>query len=125
MSGDPFPKSSQLARGERRYRAKKASPGQWQRIIEAKRGQCLICERLGVRARSMYMDFHHLVPRARGGDDVAENIVPLCSLHHHDVTVNNPHALAALHLMLTNDERAYCESKLGAEWSARLFGVTA
>lgn len=102
---------------------KKASPGQWQRIIAEKQGQCLVCERLGARAITPYIDYHHLVPRARGGDDTADNIVPLCSLHHQDVTANNPHALAALQLMLTTAERAYCESKMGAEWSVRLFGV--
>lgn len=125
MSGDPFPKVTQLARGERRYKAKKASPAQWQRIIAAKRGQCLICERLDGGARislTPYIEYHHLVSRAQGGDDVAENIVPLCSLHHHDVTVRNPHALAAVRLMLNESERAYCASKMGPEWAKRLFG---
>lgn len=120
---EPYSKETQLARGERRYRARKASPAEWQRIIAAKRGQCLICERLGVRGISAYLEFHHLVPRSRGGDDVADNIVPLCSLHHGDVTANNPHALHALCLMLTGDERAYCAAKMGPEWATRLFGV--
>ena len=45
MTGDvtPFPKSVQLARGERRYKRKVASPKQWQAISEAKRGPCRVC----------------------------------------------------------------------------------
>ena len=122
MSG-PYSKEQQLARGERRYRRKVAGPKQWAAVMAEKQGPCLICERLGVRVLPPYgMDFHHLVPRARGGDDVAENIVPLCSLHHHDVTVRNVHALHALRLMLNESERAYCEAKMGAEWRVRLFG---
>ena len=120
---EPYSKEQQLARGERRHRRKVASPKQWQAIVAAKAGPCLICERLGVRVLPPYgMDFHHLVPRSRGGDDCAENIVPLCSLHHHDVTVRNVHALAALKLMLNESERAYCAAKMGPEWRVRLFG---
>ena len=120
---EPYPKTRQLARGERRHLRKLASRKEWDKIVAEKRGQCLICERLGVRPVSAYMEWHHLVPRARGGDDVAANIVPLCSLHHHDVTVNNPHALEALHLMLNESERSYCADKMGPEWARRLFGV--
>ena len=40
---DPYPKSRQLARGERRYRRKVASAKQWQAIMAAKIGPCRVC----------------------------------------------------------------------------------
>src|SRR5579864_5722164 len=76
----PFPKSAQLARGERRYRRKVASPKQWQAIIQAKQGPCRVCEALdGTTRLPLYGGtYHHVVSREDHGDDVKDNIVPLC-----------------------------------------------
>ena len=117
MSGQPYPKASQLARGERRYRRKVASPKQWQAIIAAKRaGGCRICGQATV-------EYHHLVPRHDHGDDVADNIVPLCYAHHQQVTYATPARLAQLAATLTDAEYGYVIGKLGEDGIARLFGV--
>lgn len=121
MPSDPFPKSRQLARGERRYRRKVASPKQWQSIIDAKGTRCRLapnCERM-----FLPVEYHHLVSRSRGGDDVADNIVPLCKACHEGVTWRIPEALEDLGSALTDSERAYVVGKLGEGAMARLFGV--
>ena len=120
MSGQPFPKSSQLARGERRYRRKVASPKQWQAIGAAKRGPCRVCKRPSNPAADT---FHHVVPRDRHGDDVAENIVPLCFDCHDAIEGHNGHALRLLAASLTDAEYAYVVGKLGESGMERLFGV--
>jgi len=84
MDAKPYSKESQLARGERRYRRKVASPKQWQAIITAKRGPCRWCEAFGSAGRREYgpIEFHHVVRRNDGGDDVPDNIVPLHQFCH-------------------------------------------
>jgi 5-methylcytosine-specific restriction endonuclease McrA len=109
---DPFPKSKQLARGERRYRRKVASPKQWQAIIAAKGGPCRVCSDPASNGRVHgLIEFHHLVSRARGGDDVAENIVPLCHDCHDAVTRGAELTTIWLADRLTPEEIAYVESK--------------
>lgn len=111
MSGDPFPKSRQLAQA-RRYRRKIASPKQWQAIIAEKGGPCRVCGDPASNGRVHgHIHFHHLVGRGQGGDDVAANIVPLCADCHHAVTVRASGALLTLSLSLTDAERAYVASK--------------
>jgi len=117
----PFPKSQQLARGERRYRRKVASPKQWQAIIAAKGGACRVC---GIPAGLSASTFHHLVPRDRHGDDIADNIVPLCFVCHELVEWQSSFALSLLHDSLTAPERAHVLARLGADGMRRLFGVT-
>jgi hypothetical protein len=31
---------------------------------------------------ALYLDLHHLIPRAEGGPNVDENIITLCGVHH-------------------------------------------
>lgn len=120
----PFPKSAQLARGERRYRRKVASPKQWQAIAAAKMGPCRVCEARGVFVPSPgWMQLHHLVARAHGGADTAANIVPLCSLCHSDVTGRNRDACEALLSTLADDEYAYCVSQGGEDYFERAYGI--
>lgn len=124
---DPFPKSRQLARGERRYRRKIASPKQWQAIIAEKGAVCRLSDGFwGFRTPERdgwQIEYHHLVSRARGGDDAADNIVPLCRRCHSAVTHGKQGYREALADALTDAERAYCEAKIGEAWSSRLFGV--
>jgi 5-methylcytosine-specific restriction endonuclease McrA len=120
VSGAPDPKSRTLARGERRYRRKVASPKQWQAIIAAKRGNCRVC---GYGVPAELTEFHHLVSRAQGGDDVEDNIVPLGQVCHDRVTRREPDALAALAASLADAEYAYVVGKLGEGGPERLFGV--
>lgn len=124
MSGDPHPKEKQLARGERRYRRKVASPREWAAIIAAKQGPCRVC--VNVRANGHdygRIEFHHLVARARGGDDVADNIVPVHAYCHDAVTRRDAGALAAVAESLSELEHAYIVGKLGDTALVRLFGV--
>ena len=124
MSGEPDPKSRSLARGERRYRRKVASPKQWQAIGEAKKGPCRVCVNPIENGHGFpVISLHHVVPRDMHGDDVADNIVPLCFDCHGAVEKREPEPLAALAASLTDSEYAYVVSKLGESGPARLFGV--
>lgn len=120
----PHPKSAQLARGERRYNRKIASPKQWQAIIAAKQGPCRICLDPASNGRLYgHIELHHLVSRAALGDDVADNIVPLCRDCHMLVTTRDAVALEELAEGLHPEEIAYCVAKLGEGALSRLFGV--
>jgi hypothetical protein len=67
------------------------------------------------------VQYHHLVPRDRDGDDVADNIVPLCHADHELVTRSHRTALHRLGESLTDAEYAYMVGKLG-EWVDETFG---
>jgi len=124
LSGQPHPKSAQLARGERRYRRKIASPKAWQAIIAAKRGPCRVCCTPTQNGFDYGpVSFHHLLARSQGGDDVADNIVPLHAGCHEAVTQRVGPALICLARSLSDAERAYIIGKLGEGGMERLFGV--
>ena len=130
MSGEPYPKDKQLARGERRYRRKVASAKEWQRIVAAKQGPCRVCVRAGsnggLRSSAPHLiEFHHLVARIHHGDDVEDNLVPLCHDHHGLVTMREPISCRYLSESLSESERGYVLRKLGPDGYARLFGVAA
>src|SRR5690349_10190101 len=115
----PFPKSKQLHRGERRYRRKVASPKQWQAIWEAKRGPCRACS---FRAPAA-IDPHHLVLREHGGDDVPDNIVPVCR-RCHEALHNRAPAIARLLLTRLSDaEYAYMVERGGEDYAERAYGI--
>lgn len=119
MASEPYPKTKQLARGEKRYRRKVASPKQWAAIrAEKLDGQaCRICGWL------TNPELHHIVPRDRGGDDVAANLLPLCRNCHTHLEARHPVALGAVARSLTDAEYAYVVGKLGENALERLFGV--
>jgi hypothetical protein len=117
VTGEPYSKERQLSRGERRYRRKVASPKQWQAIIAAKGSACRL---RGVSPCEPDVTYHHVVPRYMSGDDVADNIVPLCSWHHDCVTRLEFFYVASLGHSLTLSERAYVVGKLGEDGLARL-----
>ena len=120
----PFPKSRQLARGAKRYRRKVASPKQWQAIQAAKIGPCRVCLDPTTNGRIFgLIQLHHVVPRDFGGDDVAVNLVPLCQLCHHAVTVFRPAESRALCAALTDAEYAYAVAKAGEGFAERIYGV--
>ena len=119
MSGEPYPKAQQLARGERRYRRKVASPKQWQAIIAEKRGPC----RCKSWCQGMPVEFHHLVSRQNGGDDVAANIVPICSTHHRLLTARSEHEARKLLGSLSDAEYAYMIERGGEDYPERAYGV--
>ena len=120
----PYPKASQLARGERRYRRKVASPSEWAAINVAKMlGQTCRLREYG--PCQGVLERHHIVSRSRHGDDVPENIAPLCGWHHEMVTRNLGAARATFAASLTDAEYAYVIGKLGEGGIERLFGVSA
>ena len=124
---DPYPKEKQLARGERRYRRKVASPKQWQAIIQAKRGPCRVCGYGGRPDYELFMyggrEYHHIVSRAHGGDDVADNIVPTHQSCHADVTRRFRPAVEALLGNLTDAEYAYMIERGGEDSPERAYGI--
>ena len=126
----PYPKAMQLARGERRYRRKIASPKQWQAIIAAKGGTCRLLESVmtnldlrGRRGQLGPVQYHHLVPRDLGGDDVADNIIPLCDLCHRGITDRLPGHVTALLHTLSDAEYAYAVGKAGEDVWERVYGI--
>jgi hypothetical protein len=66
-----------------------------------------------------------LVSRSALGDDVADNIVPLCRVHHELITDHAAPARERLARSLTDAEYAYVIGKLGEGALERLFGVGA
>ena len=119
LSGAPDPKSRTLARGERRYRRKVASPKQWQAIQAAKMGPCRVCS----RRYPPYMQLHHLVSREDHGDDVADNLVPVCGSCHDFITRRVPLTCADLLGTLSDAEYSYMIQRGGEDYPERAYGV--
>jgi 5-methylcytosine-specific restriction endonuclease McrA len=127
LDGDakPRPKSAQLARGQRRYRRKVASPKQWQAIIAEKQGPCRVCVTLSGNGHDTgLVQMHHIVSREDFGDDVADNIVPLHAPCHDRVTRRKSLAALALLTSLSEAEYAYAVTKAGEDYFERAYGVT-
>jgi 5-methylcytosine-specific restriction endonuclease McrA len=126
VSGDPYPKVRQLARGQRRYRRKVASAKQWQRISAEKVGPCRVCGDPGRNGRMFgRIHLHHVVPRSSPwfGDDVSDNIVPLCPLCHGDVTRGVQGTRMLLVSKLTDAEYAYAITRCGEAFFERAYGI--
>lgn len=123
VTGSPYSKDAQLARGERRYRRKVASAKQWQAIIAAKLGPCRCCGSAATNGK-LYgrIELHHVVPRDRHGDDLADNIVPLCPDCHAAITAGNMLVGSQLVAALEPAEITYAVGKLGDDGIARLYG---
>ena len=99
MSGSPDPKPT------RRIVASKA---EWQAIADAKQGPCRICRRVESNGSvHSTIELHHLVRRSQGGDDVADNIVPLCGACHRDYHNGR---LGGVSIRMTSSERRYVRS---------------
>lgn len=117
----PFPKSDQLQRGPKRPARIKADALGWLAIRTKKLGTCRAHAGRECTGR---VELHHIVPRSWGGDDLPENILPLCQRHHLYVTERRDQAiLDRVAESLTDDEYAYCIDKLGEGALERLFGV--
>jgi 5-methylcytosine-specific restriction endonuclease McrA len=89
---------------------------EWEQIVKTKLGPCRCCGQWG-------SSFHHLVPRSLGGDDVADNIVPLCGDGtrgcHGDVEARVPTALHELRESLRPEELRYVLRKKGGGFLER------
>ena len=113
----PLPKTSQLARKERRYRRKVASPLQWQRIAAERQGPCLVC---GTKPPN---ELHHVLPRDRGGEDKAKNIAPLCRVCHDRIEVRQQEAVRKFLAALDDDTYAYVVTNGGEDVWERVYGL--
>ena len=116
---EPFPKSAQLARGPKRYRRKVASAKQWEALSAAKMGPCRVCS-----ARTpTVMQLHHLVTRNDFGDDIADNLVPVC-WDCHEALHKRAAAICRLLLSRLSDaEYAYMVQRGGEDYAEREYGI--
>lgn len=117
VTGDPYPKAAQLARGPRKYRRTVASAKDWQRIAADKLGPCRVC------GGDSLIQLHHVVARSDGGDDVADNIVSLCADCHGAITRRNPRLAAIMLERLTDAEYAYAVERGGEAYFERHYGL--
>jgi hypothetical protein len=63
------------------------------------------------------------VPRSIGGDDVEDNIAPLCFDCHPLVTARDPEACRVFVASLTDAEYAYAVEKAGEAVFERVYGI--
>lgn len=120
----PDPKARTLARGPRKYRRKVASPKQWQAIIAAKQGPCRVCVAPATNGGgARVVQFHHIVARAHGGDDVADNIAPICRRCHERLTARWEAPSRAFLAALTDAEYAYMIQRGGESYPERAYGI--
>jgi hypothetical protein len=101
----------------------KATRTQWALIDQAKRGRCRGCGADPRRTTN-----HHLVSRSLGGDDVIDNIVPLCgsgTVGCHGAIETHPpgwrHVATAVRRSLTTTELRYALEKKGSDWLDRYY----
>lgn len=94
---------------------RRRDPNAGRRKCLSPESECRLC---GAR-RSL--ERHHLVPRSQTGDDVDENLIPLCTPCHRKVTENDPEALALLRGRLFPEEEAYCAFRMGWGWLERRY----
>ena len=128
-SGDakPYPKPAATKPGRpRRYRRFAAGPKQWAVLRQTKGGPCRVCGTAdwnGVYERQMQL--HHVVPRAAPwfGDDLADNLIPLCRRDHELVTRRDPITCNIVALQLTDAEYAYAIKRGGEGFFERAYGV--
>lgn len=80
-------------------------------------GKCRLC---GAAAAIRGLTRHHLVPRGQRGDDISDNIIPLCGDGtrgcHAEVEYRTKGYRPRLRRKLTADELAYIIDKKGASW---------
>ena len=113
----PYSKEAQLARSEPRYRRKVASRKEWERIKVEKMGPCRVC------STRLFVDPHHIVLREHGGDDLPENVAPVCR-DDHAALHNRAPAIVRLFLSrLTDAEYAYAVGKAGEDYFERAYGL--
>ena len=123
----PDPKARALKIGRpRRYRRFVAGPRQWQALRSAKLGPCRVCGDPGSNGQvHSRIHLHHVVSRAHGGDDVADNLAPLCPVDHEAVTRRDPLTCRIFCAELTDAEYAYAIQRGGEGFFERAYGVEA
>lgn len=113
----PYSKEMQLARAERRYTRKVASPKRWAAIADAKQGPCR------VTGAPPPNELAHIIARSQGGPDVAWNIVPLSREAHARFDQRDPETCRAVLESLTDEEYAGLVEFAGEQVFERRFGI--
>jgi 5-methylcytosine-specific restriction endonuclease McrA len=108
----------------KRYRRKVASRKQWARIAAEKLGPCRVCGSVENGRVESRIQLHHVVSRSHGGDDTADNIVPLCLACHEQITRREPLPSFGLLVSLSNAEHAYMVSRGGEQYAERVYGLS-
>ena len=127
LSGDarPYPKAASTKPGRpRRYRRFTASPKQWAVLRQTKGGPCRVCGMAdwnGAVEKTMHL--HHVVTRQDGGDDVADNLIPLCTKDHDLLTRRDPIVGLIVLASLTDAEYAYMIQRGGENYPERAYGL--
>jgi HNH endonuclease len=97
---------------------------QWEKIAAEKLGPCRVCGSEGRNGR-LYglIHLHRLVSRQDGGDDVPDNIVPLCPSDHARVTQRDAGTALVLMLALSDAEYGYMVERGGEDYLERAYGL--
>jgi len=88
----------------------------WEVLRRQKLRGCRVC---GVTY--FIVQLHHLVGRDLGGDDVPDNLVPLCPTHHQEVEERKLVTCSVLRERLTPDELRYVLGKKGDRFLDRYY----
>lgn len=121
----PYPKSTQLGSSRKKYRRIVASRKTWEKLRDERLGPCLICMHVGIKQVGE-SELHHVVPRDRFGDDVAENLIPICHVHHEQIEGRRTFSSIMLAEAIQQSEPAvyaYAIDKLGEHGWLHLYGV--
>jgi 5-methylcytosine-specific restriction endonuclease McrA len=119
VDAKPYPKDVQLAHTPKPYRRVVRSRKGWEKLYAEKGGTCRVCSK-----RSSLIVLHHLVKRSDGGDDVPDNLVPVCH-DDHAALHNRAPAIARLLLSRLSDaEYAYMFTRGGEDYAERVYGVS-
>jgi hypothetical protein len=119
VDAKPYPKAVQLSAARKPYRRVVRSRKGWEALYADKGGPCRVCSK-----RSSLIVLHHLVKRSDGGDDLADNLVPVCH-DDHAALHNRAPAIARLLLSRLSDaEYAYMVTRGGEDYAERVYGVS-
>jgi hypothetical protein len=98
----------------------KMSRDEWKELRSRILKYCAIC---GREIDGITGSVHHLLKRSQGGDDVPENLVPLCghgtSGCHGDIEARRQPALSRLRHTLTSSQIEYLARKKDDDWINR------
>ena len=98
----------------------RATADGWVKLRTEKLGPCRVCQ------TPFKPTLHHIVSKSLGGDDVADNLVPLCGSGttgcHGLVEAREPWACSLLGQRFTAAERAYVVAKKGAWFLETRYG---
>ena len=119
MEAKPYPKVVQLASHRKKYRRKVVSRASWERLRDEKGSACRICG----QTNPAVLHLHHLVHRDDRGDDIADNLAPLCADCHRGVHLREPAHCRLLLTRLTDGEYAYMVQRGGEDYPERVYGI--